>query len=122
MVGKEQPNLAEIKARAQAATPGPWFAGDANGGDPPHERRPFWVVSTEDTDPDLGEAPEEWAAEIRVGAQGDAEFIAHAREDVPALVAEVERLQTALGAIQAVCPAGHVCHDVAHATLDGGRP
>ena len=62
--------LAEIKAREQAATPGPWKVGisalitDANG---------HALFFGED-------------------AKGNADFIAHARTDIPALVAEVERL------------------------------
>lgn len=62
--------LQEIKAREQAATAGPWYADgwamwddDLDG-----------FVELHDTDP-------------------DARFIAHARTDIPALVAEVERLQ-----------------------------
>ncbi len=63
--------LAEIKAREQAATPGPWKVGisalitDANG---------HALFFGED-------------------AKGNADFIAHARTDIPALVAEVERLK-----------------------------
>lgn len=62
--------LAEIKARERAATPGPWKVGisalitDANG---------HALFFGED-------------------AKGNADFIAHARTDIPALVAEVERL------------------------------
>jgi regulator of replication initiation timing len=44
-----------IRKRAEAATPGPWFAEAAN--------------------------------------TADAEFIAHARQDVPKLLAEIERLK-----------------------------
>lgn len=62
--------LAEIKAREQAATPGPWKVGisalitDANG---------HALFFGED-------------------AKGNADFIAHARTDIPALISEVERL------------------------------
>jgi hypothetical protein len=71
--------LAEIEARVQAATAGPWWtdrvaesdgsesvgvdAGDDN-----------WIVPCQDLDP------------------ADAEFMAHARVDVPALLAEIRRL------------------------------
>jgi hypothetical protein len=71
--------LAEIEAREQAATAGPWWtdrlaesdgsesvgvdAGDDN-----------WIVPCQDLDP------------------ADAEFMAHARVDVPALLAEIRRL------------------------------
>jgi hypothetical protein len=33
---------------------------------------------------------------VRSGERADAEFIANAREDIPALIAEVERLRTGL--------------------------
>lgn len=62
--------LAEIKARCDAATPGPWYADG-------------WAAwdDLENTFVELSD----------FGA--DAKFIAHARTDIPALVAEVERLQ-----------------------------
>jgi hypothetical protein len=75
--------LAEIRARAEAATPGPWVRYSRDFRDarshsvvgPGHAVRAF-----------TGYGP-------RGGtAQTDAEFIAHARTDVPALLAEVERL------------------------------
>ena len=62
--------LAEIKAREQAATPGPWKVGisalitDANG---------HALFFGED-------------------AKGNADFIAHARTDIPALISEVEQM------------------------------
>ncbi len=71
--------LAEIEARAEAATPGPWevdndlsvFTKDGGHGTP-------------------------WTLFDTVGNEGEdssnADFIAHARQDVPALVAEVRRL------------------------------
>lgn len=77
----EPVNLAAIEARAKAATPGPWqeFYGSRFDG-----KQRFYVgqvgptVSVNDITGDgLPRA--------------DAEFIAHAREDVPALVAEVKR-------------------------------
>jgi hypothetical protein len=73
--------IAEIKARTEAATPGPWhfeqyepFPGDVA----------FEVVDTE---------------MITVAdnvLQRDVSFFAHSRTDIPALLAEVERLRAAL--------------------------
>jgi hypothetical protein len=63
-------DLDAIKARAEAAIDGPWIADDV-------------YVTTESGDL-LSDAPD---------AAATAVFIAHAREDVPALVAEVERLR-----------------------------
>ncbi|MFD6782300.1 hypothetical protein [Streptomyces diastaticus] len=76
--------LAEIAARAEAATAGPWctdgaeiYQGDEYSWDA------FWVGET-------------CRADEADGGLLDAAFIAHARTDVPALLAEVERLRAAL--------------------------
>lgn len=63
-----------IMERANAATPGPWT------------RRPNdeWMVD---------DAEESRVAETNLRKWVDAEFIAHARTDVPALCAEVDRLR-----------------------------
>lgn len=98
-------DLEAIKKRYEAATEGPW--------EPTPDSRPdvwayVWAKS-----PGVGYAGEGQivrrlhaaADHIRVhiaelakyeNANYDADFIAHAREDVPALVAEVERLRVAL--------------------------
>jgi hypothetical protein len=66
-------DLDAIRARVDAATEGPWTA-DALAGDL--------------------DAPSGYrVAEVLAWSDPDAEFIAHARTDVPALLAEVERLQ-----------------------------
>jgi len=72
--------LEAIKARVEAATPGPW---DASAPD-------------EDGESIVG-APGEWWDWDHTTCEhyDDAVFIAHARTDVPALVAEVERLRAA---------------------------
>lgn len=71
--------IAEIRARAEAATPGPWtvFARDSSG---------------QAVDYFLGfdiEGPEE-AQRGMFANRADAEFIAHAREDIPALLAALK--------------------------------
>jgi len=63
--------LRAIKERCERATPGPWWWDDR--GD---------VYGSKDGNT--------WIAGFR--RELDAEFAAHARDDVPALVAEVERL------------------------------
>jgi hypothetical protein len=75
-------DLNAIKARAEAATPGPWAAGT----DAYAELHP-WELSISRQYPLI---------EMDTNGQGghDAQFIAHAREDVPALIAEVEMLRT----------------------------
>jgi hypothetical protein len=81
-------NLDEIEARANAATPGPWgFSRD--------EKR-YLLDETTDV---VGEvAPGSTGAAITVfavatGALEDADFIASARTDVPALIARVRELE-----------------------------
>jgi len=86
--------LAVIKARTEAATPGPWAVPVANV---------FRVIAPEEEhhNPPHGLTPPyPWHIVCKMsdfdGEATDAEFIAHARTDVPALVAEVERLWEAL--------------------------
>lgn len=72
--------LAEIKAREQAATPGPWEYTD-NGFD--------GYISSKNGDFLIGGEP----CEGRIEHDANTEFICHARTDIPALIAEVERLE-----------------------------
>lgn len=79
--------LDAIEARANAATPGPWnygFLGDT--------RRPMVFYQ-------FGQrALESLAGDVIIckgkhaGGDSNMDFIAHAREDIPALIAEVRRL------------------------------
>jgi hypothetical protein len=73
--------LAEIAARVEKATPGPWSA---------HEDWPGRVFS--DGNPNYLHI----ARTTGWNAEANEKFIAHAREDVPALLAEVERLKAEL--------------------------
>ena len=84
--------LAAIRARAEAATPGPWH--DDQDGMVYSTCQPGCAVVINDIDL----------------AVEDAEFIAHAREDIPALVAEVERLQTELARMRPVVEAAQRWH------------
>jgi hypothetical protein len=79
-------DLDAIKARAEVATPGPW---EEDGSE-------IYVVGSR-----AWVAESCHLAEYGVTAHGDldAEFIAHARTDVPALVAEVERLRADLAGV-----------------------
>lgn len=86
--------LQVIKERADKAACSPWEFRDENEGT---EYFPFWVISKDGADSG------EWLAEVHVGDVSDAEFIAHAREDVPALIAEVERLQADLSQSKKDC-------------------
>lgn len=93
-------DLEAIKARAEAATPGPWDSRRSEWADDPDLMTvdgepagdPWWVhhdgwIDADDTGLFMSEA--------------DAAFIAHARTDVPALVAEVERLRDVVAALEA---------------------
>ncbi|WP_372352665.1 hypothetical protein [Streptomyces sp. KL116D] len=76
-------DLDAIEARATAATPGPWCTDS-------------WEIYKGAE----YEAGAEWLGETcRAGemddSRADAEFVAHARTDVPALIAEVRRLRAA---------------------------
>jgi len=96
--------LNEIAARADAATPGPWLVRL-------HQHRP----SAEDPAPDWAEVnarwrivcvlrqwPERRGEKLRPVDRRNAAFIARARADVPALVAEVRRLRAELAACRRV--------------------
>jgi hypothetical protein len=83
-------DLSAMKARMEATTPGPWtsyfegrdhFSGDS-----------FIQTSTQDiyiTADDYAGGGGHFAA--------DQDFIAHARQDMPRLIAEVERLRAEVG-------------------------
>lgn len=76
--------LEQVRARAAAATPGPWEAWDT--GDPPAEDEArAWIVTPGSLH----------LATLYAGdPSANATFAAHAREDIPALLAEVERLRS----------------------------
>lgn len=77
--------LTAIEARVNAATPGEWVAVDTGRKNGSH----WYVVSS-------GEAIASIHANDgsdEVQREPDAEFIAHARTDIPLLLAEVRRLQ-----------------------------
>ena len=86
--------LDEIGARADRALPGPWRLFDQY--EPDNLARENVVLWN---DPHLAEGVDGWVCQVP-GDPADAEFIAHAREDVPRLIAylraknaEVERLR-----------------------------
>ena len=100
--------LDEIEARANAATEGPWeWEGEAKG---------EWeiganslVPSRRPDDPVLYGYGYD-ASGIEVKTPADAEFIAHARTDVPALVAALR----AVLELHAPTPSDIYPHDVCH--------
>jgi hypothetical protein len=72
--------LAAIRAREAAAFRGPWYTDSLTE----HDGSVSVGVATQD---------DTWIIELSDIAAADAEFIAAARSDVPALLAEVERLR-----------------------------
>lgn len=97
--------LEAIRQRVDAATPGPWMAANEHGNLPP-ESSPAWCVcqmrpgyeNMEGQVDDRGRR-DGWLRDVaetpgrKHEYDHDAEFIAHAREDVPALLREVDRLR-----------------------------
>ena len=90
-------DLDAIRARCEAATPGPWSAYNANEGT---EYLPAWEVANDAYHNPPADEDAPWiAVHLETGVRDDAEFIAAARSDVPDLLAalassraEVERL------------------------------
>lgn len=83
-------DLDGIKARVEAATPAPWQRANHVVDMGPPSDSPFAVCHS---DADPSPSPQ------------NAEFIAHAREDVPALIAEVERYRDTLEDLAKDCEA-----------------
>ncbi len=96
-------DIEAIRKRAEKATKGPWVRESTDdtdrdialGYDIPGEGYPNLVATCYDDEPEhKSEGP---ARPItRRQAQANAKFIAHAREDVPALCDEVERLRAVI--------------------------
>ena len=80
-----QQELAALKALADAATPGPWEEVAESG--------EWWITSASEVTASLYVIPD-----TGLMNQADVDFIAASRAAVPALIAEVERLQAAWGA------------------------
>jgi hypothetical protein len=87
-------DTAAIQVRVDAARPGPWTIRDALDGDgfPGH----LWVVENDDE-------PGDHHVMVNIGTRDDGEFIAHARTDVPALLARVADLEQQLANVAAAC-------------------
>ena len=79
--------LNEIQARCEAASPGPWKAF-IEGRD--HESGSSFIMTGEG-------ASRGKDIEMSGATPADYDFIAHARQDVPQLLAEIARLQRLLG-------------------------
>src|SRR5690606_5031629 len=110
-------DLDAIRERAEAATPGPWEAreGDLEGKpaseyvrtllanrerDETTSGRLFLTLAPNPIDPERGATVVPALTGDGPQAEANATFIAHTRTDVPALLAEVDRLATALVAAE----------------------
>ena len=82
--------LDEIKARVEAVTPGPWEVIEDEQ-----------TVRTEDGEIMFDRSGDGWTDWNRCG-RDDAEFIAHARTDVPKLIAALEAVEAALAGLDEV--------------------
>jgi hypothetical protein len=106
-------DLEGIKKREQEATPGPWeFENGSelfNRGKPYNLQRREFVYEVEVHPQVLMKALVLWEP-----SRANADFIAHARTDIPVLVAEVERLRAAIrGAIFDMATAITECNGAA---------
>ena len=106
-------DLEVIKTRAEAATPGPWN-WDTDWLRQGTEQEGGEVVMRVEV---VGE-PDETEAQLVILTR-DATFIAHAREDVPALLAEVERLRADNRQLRCALVAG--CNAVAEVNENYGQ-
>lgn len=82
--------LDEIDARHNAATPGPWGSHRDLDGVYTIQARPRVTCAGMETDGDIATLA---AGRTDAESYANARFIGHAREDVPALLAEVRRLR-----------------------------
>ena len=102
-------DIEAIKARAEAAPEGPWSVRHEHyeaGPGPDDEEQDWYLI-------DDCYAVEHWANYDKETT----EFIAHARTDIPALIAEVERLRDIVDRVRElhravdVEPSETICHE-----------
>lgn len=91
-------DLDGIKTREAAATKGPWHAPGLGEVHSDHDNG-IYVRITRDRA--TGESEDDCIVCDYCG-DADADFIAHARQDIPALIAEVERLEAEVARLSAV--------------------
>ncbi len=113
-------DLNAIKARCEAATPPPWEVAEAGGYesgrfhlDEYFVRRPGddVAIAADIIDPDTCEPSKDLAT-----------FIAHARTDIPALIAWIEGLEAAMPAViaRAIAAEREACARIADGIAIGG--
>lgn len=101
------PDVAAIRRRLAEASPGPWVADVEVRGDCVVRGPNGRFVANLQAEPHWVEFPEGWPTDRSVAFdvdRRDAVFIANARTDVEALLAEVERLRASAGVSQDATP------------------
>jgi hypothetical protein len=83
-----KPDLQAIRERAEKATPGPWYLVNSNQ---IHDRE----TKFNDYGVRIGETPNLIAVEKHPNGSFNTQFIAHARQDIPALLAYIAELGAA---------------------------
>lgn len=99
--------LTVIQARVEEATDGPWFVEYESEECPPFKPYAYaihgptmqGVLESQVSDDFKAQYGHQMDEVVGVAA-ADAEFIAHAREDIPALLAEIYRLKNRVGVLQ----------------------
>lgn len=76
--------IGEVRKRIEAATPAPWVS-IVEGRDQPLGGESFIMRGPEDSE-------EDFDLYLHGGTIADQDFIAHARQDIPTLLEEIERL------------------------------
>ena len=104
------PDLDAIQARADAATEGPWHAGRGATSDGKEsvrtyeQKAAFLALSLNEGESDLWLVDNDAVIPAATGdgpkAKANAEFIAHARTDVPALIALVREQRAQIGRVR----------------------
>lgn len=91
-------DLDPIRARLEAACPGPWRKYNSNEGSVDYG--PLWAVANDAYHNPPADDDTPWiAVDVHTGLEADADFIAHARDDSPLLLAEVEHLRARLDTV-----------------------
>ncbi len=109
-------NIEEIKAREQAATRGPWKVGDGthqslfNGRNAVISQDERYLVTERAVYPNAPDFNDQVFSNI--------DFIAHARTDIPALIAEVKRMEAENSTLKkelemAIKDINHIANEIA---------
>jgi hypothetical protein len=85
--------IQKIKERYQATTIAPWVAS-IEGRD--HESDSHFIMTGTPNGDNIWQSKRGEDLEISGATIADLDFIAHARQDIPTLIAEIERLQELL--------------------------